>query len=71
MTAVLIITIELLEGRLPSLPERHTAALRLACPQKTFFFREYVLTLRILKEFLALFPISMTHVTRSHPPTRH
>lgn len=38
MTAVLIITIELLEGRPPSLPERHMATLRLACTQKAFLF---------------------------------
>lgn len=38
MTAVLIITIQLLEGRPLSLPERHTTALHLACPQKAFLF---------------------------------
>lgn len=42
----------------PSLPKRHTAALLLACPHKTFLLRVRDWSLRILIEFLALFPIS-------------
>lgn len=60
MTAVLIITIELLVGRPPFLPESHTAALCLACQRKAF--GECVLIWRILTEFLA--PFSHIHESR-------
>lgn len=64
MTAVLIITTRLLKGSPPS---------HCSCPvprlstKRHFSFGECVLTLGILTEFFALFPISVSQVTHSHP----
>lgn len=65
MTAVLIITTKLLEGKAPFSQKTHIVALQLACQGEGIPLQRLSRALRSLTEFLAFFPISVIHATPS------